>query len=236
MQTLQETYADSSVQWLELPWKLILSNKGLLPLLWTMYPEHDNLLPAFWDEQGVRGYKPATKEVWYVRAECFFVLGRVPCIATVMFQTLVVAPFSPTPCPKEPLTCKETRSVPQDVSWVAKPIYGREGCGIPHSRLHPSVYMEADQALRGNDERYKQTYHPSGVVRNREKDWVPSSDGTGLDTFFVRFGRTRGIVDLVSTHASTLGRCTVSTERTSGPFSSIRSCPWAVVLFGSTLL
>lgn len=132
MQTLQETYADSSVQWLEPPWKLILSNKGLLPLLWTMYPEHDNLLPAFWDEQGVRGYKPATK----------------------------------------------------DVSWVAKPIYGREGCGIRHSRLHPSAYMEADQALRGNDERYMQTYHPSGVVRNRDKDWVPSSDGTGLDTFF----------------------------------------------------
>lgn len=28
-------------------WKMLLSNKGLLPILWDMYPEHPNLLPAF---------------------------------------------------------------------------------------------------------------------------------------------------------------------------------------------
>jgi glutathionylspermidine synthase len=31
-------------------WKLLLSNKGLLPLLWELYPGHDNLLPAYADE------------------------------------------------------------------------------------------------------------------------------------------------------------------------------------------
>lgn len=33
----------------EPPWKLVLSNKGILPLLWEFYPGHDNLLPAYAD-------------------------------------------------------------------------------------------------------------------------------------------------------------------------------------------
>jgi glutathionylspermidine synthase len=31
----------------EPPWKLLLSNKGLLPILWELNPGHPNLLPAF---------------------------------------------------------------------------------------------------------------------------------------------------------------------------------------------
>lgn len=31
-------------------WKLILGNKALLPLLWSMYPNHPNLLPAYYDD------------------------------------------------------------------------------------------------------------------------------------------------------------------------------------------
>jgi len=31
-------------------WKLILGNKALLPLLWQMYPNHENLLPAYFDD------------------------------------------------------------------------------------------------------------------------------------------------------------------------------------------
>lgn len=30
-------------------WKLVMANKGLLPLLWSMYPNHPNLLPAYFD-------------------------------------------------------------------------------------------------------------------------------------------------------------------------------------------
>jgi glutathionylspermidine synthase len=33
-------------QWIEPVWKAILSNKGILALLWEMYPDHPNLLPA----------------------------------------------------------------------------------------------------------------------------------------------------------------------------------------------
>jgi glutathionylspermidine synthase len=32
--------------WIEPPWKMLLSNKGILPLLWEMYPKHPNLLEA----------------------------------------------------------------------------------------------------------------------------------------------------------------------------------------------
>ncbi|MGQ7248812.1 glutathionylspermidine synthase family protein [Halomonas sp. V046] len=36
--------------WLEPPWKALLSNKALLPLLWKLFPDHPNLLPAFFEE------------------------------------------------------------------------------------------------------------------------------------------------------------------------------------------
>ncbi|MBP9643726.1 MAG: glutathionylspermidine synthase family protein, partial [Budvicia sp.] len=38
---------DAGVRWLEPAWKSIISNKALLPLLWEMYPNHPNLLPAY---------------------------------------------------------------------------------------------------------------------------------------------------------------------------------------------
>jgi len=37
----------SVVKFFEPPWKAILSNKGLLPLLWGMFEGHPNLLPSF---------------------------------------------------------------------------------------------------------------------------------------------------------------------------------------------
>jgi len=40
----------SGVQFIEPPWKAILANKGLLPLLWGMFEGHPNLLPAFFED------------------------------------------------------------------------------------------------------------------------------------------------------------------------------------------
>lgn len=34
-------------QFIEPAWKMLLSNKGLLPILWELFPDHPNLLPAF---------------------------------------------------------------------------------------------------------------------------------------------------------------------------------------------
>ena len=42
--------AKAPTRWIEPPWKAILSNKGMLPLLWQMFPGHPNLLPAFFED------------------------------------------------------------------------------------------------------------------------------------------------------------------------------------------
>jgi len=42
-----ETYRD--VQWIEPIWKMLWSNKALLAVLWELYPNHPNLLPAYVD-------------------------------------------------------------------------------------------------------------------------------------------------------------------------------------------
>jgi glutathionylspermidine synthase len=42
--------AKAPTRWIEPPWKAILSNKGLLPLLWEMFPGHPNLLPAYFED------------------------------------------------------------------------------------------------------------------------------------------------------------------------------------------
>ena len=39
--------------WIEPLWKMLLSNKALLAVLWEMYPGHPNLLPAFLDEPNI---------------------------------------------------------------------------------------------------------------------------------------------------------------------------------------
>ncbi len=41
----------SKTCYLEPAWKMLLSNKGILPLLWQKYPNHPNLLPAFFDDK-----------------------------------------------------------------------------------------------------------------------------------------------------------------------------------------
>ena len=39
--------AHDAVRWIEPTWKMLLSNKGLLPVLWELFPDHPNLLPAY---------------------------------------------------------------------------------------------------------------------------------------------------------------------------------------------
>jgi glutathionylspermidine synthase len=39
----------ATTRWFEPPWKALLSNKALLPLLWKLFPDHPNLLPASWN-------------------------------------------------------------------------------------------------------------------------------------------------------------------------------------------
>lgn len=45
---------NSPVNWVEPMWKLLLSNKGLLPILWEKFPNHPNLLPSYFESQRQR--------------------------------------------------------------------------------------------------------------------------------------------------------------------------------------
>jgi glutathionylspermidine synthase len=55
---LLETYRD--VQWIEPIWKMLWANKALLAILWELFPNHPNLLPAYLD--GPRDLKQYIKK------------------------------------------------------------------------------------------------------------------------------------------------------------------------------
>ncbi|HMK43446.1 MAG TPA: glutathionylspermidine synthase family protein [Dissulfurispiraceae bacterium] len=46
---------NGAVRFFEPPWKMILSNKGILPILWEMAPGHKNLLPAYFEDGRITG-------------------------------------------------------------------------------------------------------------------------------------------------------------------------------------
>jgi glutathionylspermidine synthase len=45
----------SSMRVIEPAWKMILSNKGILPILWELFPDHPNLLPAYFEPGRIAG-------------------------------------------------------------------------------------------------------------------------------------------------------------------------------------
>jgi glutathionylspermidine synthase len=42
---------DSNIRVIEPAWKMLLANKAILPILWELYPDHPNLLPAYFEPQ-----------------------------------------------------------------------------------------------------------------------------------------------------------------------------------------
>jgi glutathionylspermidine synthase len=36
-------------------WKMLLSNKGLLPILWELFPDHPNLMPSYFERRAISG-------------------------------------------------------------------------------------------------------------------------------------------------------------------------------------
>ena len=52
----QLTEAADTTRWIEPPWKMLLSNKGILPILWELFPDHPNLLAAYFDEWRLEAY------------------------------------------------------------------------------------------------------------------------------------------------------------------------------------
>lgn len=42
--------------WIEPSWKMIMSNKAILPILWQLFPYHKNLLPAYFTRDNLTDY------------------------------------------------------------------------------------------------------------------------------------------------------------------------------------
>jgi glutathionylspermidine synthase len=42
--------------WIEPAWRMILSNKAILPILWHLYPDHPYLLKSFFDQGDLKDY------------------------------------------------------------------------------------------------------------------------------------------------------------------------------------
>jgi glutathionylspermidine synthase len=83
----------SRTTWFEPPWKAILSNKGMLPLLWELHPEHPNLLPAFFEAANATPLQRG-----WVRKPLFSREGANIQIVTPQGETLSVdGPYADAP-------------------------------------------------------------------------------------------------------------------------------------------
>lgn len=56
--------ASGDTMFLEPCWKMLLSNKALLPILWELYEDHPNLLPAYFEEKPLLGRSRVHKPVF----------------------------------------------------------------------------------------------------------------------------------------------------------------------------
>ena|GEM_PF-1040116 len=53
-----EHLGQSATQWIEPAWKMVLSNKGILPVLWELFPECPYLLPAYFEAAPLARRRP----------------------------------------------------------------------------------------------------------------------------------------------------------------------------------
>ncbi len=56
--------AGSRCRMIEPAWKALVSNKGLLPVLWSMFPGHKNLLPSYWANEAHNLSNYVTKPIF----------------------------------------------------------------------------------------------------------------------------------------------------------------------------
>jgi glutathionylspermidine synthase len=85
----------SGTRWIEPPWKMLLSNKAILPILWEYFPRHPNLLPASRLREDVEGAVVA-KPYWGREGEGIVVLGsseRGSALPFHIYQSLAPLPL-----------------------------------------------------------------------------------------------------------------------------------------------
>ena len=115
----------SNIQLIEPAWKAILSNKGLLPLLWERHPNHPNLLPAFFESKNDQNLKSG----WF-RKPIFSREGANIDMRLTSGELIVSdGPYTDSPHIIQsiaPLPYFENAGYPLIGSWVV----GDRACGI----------------------------------------------------------------------------------------------------------
>jgi glutathionylspermidine synthase len=113
------------MRWIEPIWKMLLSNKGILPILWELYPNHELLLPAFFEPEATG---PVTSE-WTQVNDGGFGRGHNSAPIPSSLSKLASGPFGMR-------------------DYVSKPLLSREGANIKIVR-NGSTVMETDGMYDG---------------------------------------------------------------------------------------
>ncbi|WP_019934983.1 glutathionylspermidine synthase family protein [Oceanimonas smirnovii] len=83
----------SKTQWVEPIWKAVLSNKGILPLLWERHPGHPNLLPAWFEGEVKNGPERWVKKPLFSREGANITVESVSGV-----EMQIDGPYEHTPC------------------------------------------------------------------------------------------------------------------------------------------
>lgn len=127
----------SQTQMIEPPWKMLLSNKGILPLLWQRYTNHPNLLPAFFEPNSENAANRPPVEPGWVRKPLFSREGANVELVTEQGQSVSSAgeygdiatirqALCPLPCFERPTHEGTQQTFPVIGSWVV----GHEAAGM----------------------------------------------------------------------------------------------------------
>ncbi|MFD0415341.1 glutathionylspermidine synthase family protein [Streptomyces sp. NPDC127108] len=100
LETLDNGGGTGTTLWIEPAWKMLLSNKALLAVLWELYPGHPNLLPAYLD-----GPRELAATTGYVAKP---LLGREGAGVTVH----EAGAAAPADVPQEPCCYQELAPLP----------------------------------------------------------------------------------------------------------------------------
>lgn len=127
----------AQANWIEPSWKMILSNKAILPILWKLYPNHPLLLEAYFDEpNGMTDYvkKP--------------LLSREGANIT-LYRGNKIIEATPGEYGEEGYICQALANLPHfdtGYSIIGSWIIGQEPCGI--------TFRESDKQITTDKSRF----------------------------------------------------------------------------------
>lgn len=87
----------ATTRWIEPPWRMLLSGKGVLALLWELFPGHPNLLPAF-RKPGRTGAEEIQKPLWGREGANIFAPGGLSTPGPYGSRGSVWQAWAPLPC------------------------------------------------------------------------------------------------------------------------------------------